>query len=69
MTNMDQAVARVGSNGLDLILAAINADPNVILRFADDISRPYKQVYDCITKTDTRRALFEEIRVLCQPEG
>ncbi|KAK4149251.1 hypothetical protein C8A00DRAFT_47097 [Chaetomidium leptoderma] len=64
---MEQAVEKLGAEGVDKILAAAMADPKAMFRFASDISPPAEPVQDYITEVDARRALFDEFRAICQP--
>jgi hypothetical protein len=68
-TTMEQALAILGAERLDRILTAAMADPNAILRFADDIPPPAEPVQDYITEVDTRRALFDEFRAFLARGG
>lgn len=63
---MEQAVAKLGAEVLDRILAAAMADPDTMCRIADDISPPTEQVQDYLTEVNTRRALFDELQAICQ---
>ena len=63
---MEQAVAKLGAEAVETILAAAMSDPEAMLQFANDISPPAEPVQDYITEVDTRRALFDELRTICQ---
>jgi len=63
---MEQAVAKLGAEVLDSILTAAMADPDTMRRIANDISPPTEQVQDYLTEVDTRCALFDEFREICQ---
>ncbi|KAK3938474.1 hypothetical protein QBC46DRAFT_440494 [Diplogelasinospora grovesii] len=63
---MEQALAKLGAERLDRILAAAIADPDTMCRVADAIPPPTEPVQDYITEIDTRRDLFDEFRALCQ---
>ncbi|GAB1312857.1 hypothetical protein MFIFM68171_03067 [Madurella fahalii] len=53
---MEQAVAKLGAEAVDSILAAAMADPDAMRQFANDISPPAEPVQDYLTEVDTRRA-------------
>ncbi|KXX80332.1 hypothetical protein MMYC01_204672 [Madurella mycetomatis] len=63
---MEQAVAKLGAEVVDRILAAAMADPDAMRQFANDISPPAEPVQDYLTEVDTRRTLFDELRAICQ---
>ncbi|KAK0656157.1 hypothetical protein B0T16DRAFT_451762 [Cercophora newfieldiana] len=63
---MEQAVAKLGAEAVESILAAAMADPDAMRQFANDISPPAEPVQDYLTEVDTRRALFDELRAICQ---
>lgn len=65
---MEQAAAQLGRGVLDSILTAAMADPDAMRRFVNDISPPAEPVDDYITEVDTRCALFEEYRAICQDQ-
>ncbi|KAK4249859.1 hypothetical protein C7999DRAFT_39162 [Corynascus novoguineensis] len=57
---MEQAVATLGADGADKILAAAMANANAMFCFVDDISPTTEPVQSYITEIETRRALFDE---------
>ncbi len=59
-------MAKLGPEVLDSILAAAMTDPDAMRQFANDISPPAEPVQDYLTEVDTRRALFDELREICQ---
>ncbi|KAK5654658.1 hypothetical protein OQA88_6981 [Cercophora sp. LCS_1] len=66
---MEQAMAKLGAEVLDDILTAAMTDPDAMRKFANDISPPAEPVQDYLTEVETRRALFDEFRVICQQYG
>lgn len=59
-------MAKLGAEFVNSIHAAALADPDAMRRFVSDIPPKAEPVQAYLTDVDTRRALFDELRAICQ---